>query len=185
MNQSIEARERRAADEQAESLHFVSRGAIRILCAIADSMFPPDHVAEAQRRAPLSWRSDDERDPLPPAVLPAPRHDHVARYFDNWLAENSWPVRTFIRLFWLIFELSPLFFVFRLRRFSSLDPDGRIDYLNAWGDHWFYWCRMASTLLKSQVAMAYFADPVVRSKFRVPPSPLAGREFLKWRGRDE
>lgn len=185
MSHNREQQPSRATDPS--GLRYLGSGAVRVLCAVSDSMFPPSHEDEAQKRRAEQHRPRESEpgERLAPTQLPAPPHASIARYLDRWLAGNDWPVRLFIKLFWLIFELTPVFFVLRLRRFSSLDLDGRVAVLNAWSDHWFYWCRMAATLLKSQVSMAYFADPSVRSSFRIPASPLSGKEFLKWRGRDE
>lgn len=134
----------------------------RVLWAVAQAMFP-------------SRESE----------LPPPDEALLRAYFDQWITRIPPRMGTFLKLFWIVFEFVPPFFVFRFRRFSSLGEAERVRYLNAWSNHWFYWCRMAGQLQKSLIAMAYFSDPAIRRRFKLQPIPITDDAYLSWRYQDD
>lgn len=125
-------------------LHYFTRREYRIVCDLADTVFPPGN-----------------------ALGITGREARVPEYIDRMLAGMRADKATEVHAMFLLFEHGTLAFGMRSRRFTELAPRQRERYLRRWERARVYSRRMLAAGLKALLGLAYFAHPDVRERLGV------------------
>lgn len=133
----------------------LSRRELAALAALADAAFPPGGAI---------GRSGTEAG--------------VPRYVDELVALSQPRQRVLMRLLFFLIEHGTLLFPARagwqsLRRFSSLPPDARVAWLEAWRTSALFPRRLAFTSLRAVLTLGYFGDPAVQRRLDLAPPEIA------------
>ncbi len=141
-------------------LHYFTRREYRIVCDLADTMFPAGN-----------------------ALGITGREARVPEYLDRMLAGMRRDKATELRAMFLLFEHGTLAFGLRTRRFTELRPIAREHYLRRWERAQVYSRRALIAGLKAFLGLAYFAHPAVRERLgiqHVCSSPADARPREEW-----
>ncbi len=108
------------------------------IVAAGDTLFPADAAI------PVSGRDAD-----------------VLGYMDKWFDKLPKQQRNLMKLLFLALEQAPLIFAFKLSRFSALDHEARIKYLEGWEGSRIYLRRSLLIALRTVFSLAFLDHPDV------------------------
>jgi len=128
-------------------LRYFTRREFRIVCDLADTLFPAGN-----------------------ALGITGRQARVPEYIDHMLADMRADKAAELKAMFLLFEHGTLAFGMRTRRFTELTPRDRESYLRRWERAQVYSRRMLAAGLKALLGLAYFAHPDVRAELGIQRS---------------
>lgn len=88
----------------------------------------------------------------------------VASLVDDHLSYVSFDSRLTYRLFLYIMEWGGIFYKFRFRRFSRMNPEQRKEYLGAWHRTWWSPKRLIARFIEALITMNYYSVPEVAAE---------------------
>ena len=136
-------------------LRYFTRREYRIVCDLADTLFPPGN-----------------------ALGITGRQARVPEYIDHMLAGMREDKAVETHAMFLLFEHGTLAFGIRTRRFTDLSTREKESYLRRWERARVYSRRMLAAGLKAYLGLAYFAHPAVRRKLGVERACASAADAL-------
>ncbi len=85
-------------------------------------------------------------------------------FLDRYLNDMPGGASRGLKALLVIFDLCPVIFTFKPRRFVNLSAEDQDLYILDWMESRIYWRRMVVTLLRTFYGMGYYSDPDVLSE---------------------